>query len=157
MYPEPEACMVLLDICCQIDFFLVKLILFYFHFDFVPGIPLYQHIAQLAGQEEVQMPVPCLNVINGGSHAGNKLAMQEFMILPTGAESFTQAMKMGSEVRIMDIKSLLILSPVLRCITTSRPSSRTSTDWTPQLWGMRVASLPTSRTTRRLLTCWWRP
>merc|ERR1719195_959921 len=62
------------------------------------GIPLYQHIAQLAGQEEVQMPVPCLNVINGGSHAGNKLAMQEFMILPTGAESFTQAMKMGSEV-----------------------------------------------------------
>lgn len=54
------------------------------------------------------MPVPCLNVINGGSHAGNKLAMQEFMILPTGAESFTQAMKMGSEVRIMDIKSLLL-------------------------------------------------
>merc|ERR1711974_575320 len=37
------------------------------------------------------------NVINGRSHAGNKLAMQEFMILPTGASSFTEAMKMGSE------------------------------------------------------------
>jgi enolase len=40
----------------------------------------------------------CLNVINGGSHAGNRLAMQEFMILPTGATSFAEAMRMGSEV-----------------------------------------------------------
>jgi len=39
-----------------------------------------------------------MNVLNGGSHAGNKLAMQEFMILPTGAKSFTEALKMGSEV-----------------------------------------------------------
>jgi len=62
------------------------------------GVPLYRHIADLAGQEEVLMPVPCLNVINGGTHAGNKLAMQEFMILPIGASSFTEAMKMGSEV-----------------------------------------------------------
>ncbi|KAH9621507.1 hypothetical protein KSS87_013872 [Heliosperma pusillum] len=44
------------------------------------------------------LPVPAFNVINGGSHAGNKLAMQEFMILPTGATSFKEAMKMGSEV-----------------------------------------------------------
>merc|ERR1719241_34684 len=44
------------------------------------------------------MPVPAFNVINGGSHAGNKLAMQEFMILPVGATTFTEAMKMGSEV-----------------------------------------------------------
>jgi enolase len=44
------------------------------------------------------MPVPAFNIINGGSHAGNKLAMQEFMILPVGAASFTEAMKMGSEV-----------------------------------------------------------
>lgn len=43
------------------------------------------------------MPVPAFNVLNGGSHAGNKLAMQEFMILPVGASSFTEAMKMGSE------------------------------------------------------------
>merc|ERR1711881_160384 len=62
------------------------------------GVPLYRHIADLAGLNEVIMPVPALNIINGGSHAGNKLAMQEFMILPTGASSFTEAMKMGSEV-----------------------------------------------------------
>jgi len=43
------------------------------------------------------MPVPAFNVINGGSHAGNKLAMQEFMILPTGAKSFSEAMRMGVE------------------------------------------------------------
>jgi enolase len=44
------------------------------------------------------LPVPAFNVINGGSHAGNKLAMQEFMILPIGASSFREAMKIGSEV-----------------------------------------------------------
>ncbi|CAH0555936.1 unnamed protein product [Brassicogethes aeneus] len=61
------------------------------------GIPLYKHIADLAGNKEIVLPVPAFNVINGGSHAGNKLAMQEFMILPTGATSFTEAMRMGSE------------------------------------------------------------
>jgi len=60
--------------------------------------PLYQHIANLAGNKEIIMPVPAFNVINGGSHAGNKLAMQEFMILPTGASSFTEAMLIGTEV-----------------------------------------------------------
>jgi enolase len=43
------------------------------------------------------MPVPAFNVINGGSHAGNRLAMQEFMILPVGAANFSEAMQMGSE------------------------------------------------------------
>lgn len=62
------------------------------------GIPLYKHIADLAGNKDIILPVPAFNVINGGSHAGNKLAMQEFMILPTGASSFTEAMKIGSEV-----------------------------------------------------------
>ncbi len=61
------------------------------------GVPLYRHIADLAGIQEVIMPVPAFNIINGGSHAGNKLAMQEFMILPLGAANFTEAMKMGSE------------------------------------------------------------
>jgi len=61
------------------------------------GIPLYTHIAQLAGVSEVILPCPAFNVINGGSHAGNKLAMQEFMILPTGASSFSEAIRMGSE------------------------------------------------------------
>uniref|UniRef100_A0A8D8TA59 Enolase n=1 Tax=Cacopsylla melanoneura TaxID=428564 RepID=A0A8D8TA59_9HEMI len=62
------------------------------------GVPLYKHIADLAGNSKIILPVPAFNVINGGSHAGNKLAMQEFMILPTGASSFTEAMKIGSEV-----------------------------------------------------------
>ena len=48
------------------------------------GVPLYRHIADLAGNSDVILPVPAFNVINGGTHAGNKLAMQEFMILPTG-------------------------------------------------------------------------
>jgi enolase len=62
------------------------------------GMPLYKHIAELAGNPKVIMPVPAFNVINGGSHAGNKLAMQEFMILPTGAKTFSEAMRIGAEV-----------------------------------------------------------
>lgn len=62
------------------------------------GVPLYQHIADLAGNPKLALPVPAFNIINGGSHAGNSLAMQEFMILPVGASTFKEAMKMGSEV-----------------------------------------------------------
>lgn len=62
------------------------------------GVPLYKHLADLAGvKAPFVLPLPCFNVINGGSHAGNKLAFQEFMLLPTGASSFTEAMKMGTE------------------------------------------------------------
>uniref|UniRef100_A0A3Q2Y6X2 phosphopyruvate hydratase n=1 Tax=Hippocampus comes TaxID=109280 RepID=A0A3Q2Y6X2_HIPCM len=62
------------------------------------GVPLYRHIADLAGNPKVILPVPAFNVINGGSHAGNKLAMQEFMILPVGASTFRDAMRIGAEV-----------------------------------------------------------
>eukprot|EP00488_Nonionellina_sp_1-RS-2012_P002407 TRINITY_DN45_c0_g1_i9.p1 TRINITY_DN45_c0_g1~~TRINITY_DN45_c0_g1_i9.p1 ORF type:complete len:195 (-),score=42.21 TRINITY_DN45_c0_g1_i9:407-991(-) len=62
------------------------------------GIPLYQHIANLAGNKELVLPVPAFNIINGGSHAGNALAVQEFMLLPTGADTFREAMQIGSEV-----------------------------------------------------------
>jgi enolase len=64
------------------------------------GIPLYRHIANLSGNsgKRLVLPVPCLNVINGGGHAGNLLAMQEFMILPVGASNFSEAMRWGSEV-----------------------------------------------------------
>ncbi|KAH7886295.1 Enolase, C-terminal TIM barrel domain-containing protein [Phlebopus sp. FC_14] len=62
------------------------------------GVPVYQHLAELAGvKPPYVMPCPAFNVINGGSHAGNKLAFQEFMLLPTGASSFTEAMKIGTE------------------------------------------------------------
>ncbi|TMW68718.1 hypothetical protein Poli38472_006186 [Pythium oligandrum] len=61
-------------------------------------VPLWQHIADLAGNPTPCMPVPSFNIINGGSHAGNKLAMQEFMVLPVGATSFSEAMQIGCEV-----------------------------------------------------------
>lgn len=64
------------------------------------SLPLYKYIAQLAGEKPNRfiLPVPSFNIINGGAHAGNKLAFQEFMIMPTGAQTFKQAMQMGSEV-----------------------------------------------------------
>jgi enolase len=57
-------------------------------------------LAILAGKptNKFVMPVPSLNIINGGAHAGNSLEMQEFMILPTGAESFKESMRLGCEV-----------------------------------------------------------
>jgi len=61
------------------------------------GMPLYRYLADMAGNKQVVLPVPSFNVINGGSHAGNGLAMQEFMIMPVGASSFTEAMRMGAE------------------------------------------------------------
>ena len=61
-------------------------------------VPLYQHFADLAGNKDLVMPVPSFNVINGGSHAGNGLAFQEFMVLPTGASSFSEAMQIGCEI-----------------------------------------------------------
>jgi enolase len=62
------------------------------------GVPLYKHFADLAGVKKMVMPVPWMNVINGGSHAGNRLAMQEFMIGATGAKSFKEAVRMSVEV-----------------------------------------------------------
>jgi enolase len=61
-------------------------------------VPLYKHIANLADIKKFVMPVPSFNVINGGKHAGNKLAMQEFMILPVGAKDCREAVRIGSEV-----------------------------------------------------------
>jgi len=64
------------------------------------SVPLYQHLAELAGKptNKFIMPVPSLNIINGGAHAGNSLEMQEFMILPTGATSFKESLRLGIEV-----------------------------------------------------------
>jgi len=64
------------------------------------GVPLYQHYADLAGNTltPFTLPTPCFNVINGGSHAGNKLAFQEYFVIPTGAKDFKEAMVIGTEV-----------------------------------------------------------
>jgi len=63
------------------------------------------------------LPVPSFNVINGGEHAGNRLAMQEFMIMPVGAHSFAEAMPWAQ-----------------KCTRTSNPSSRSTMASTQLQW-----------------------
>ncbi|XP_032676010.1 enolase-like [Odontomachus brunneus] len=62
------------------------------------GLPVYRYVAELAENRQLYVPVPSFSVISGGKYAGNKLTCQEFAILPIGAESFADAMKMGTEV-----------------------------------------------------------
>lgn len=63
------------------------------------NIPLYQHIADLNGTPgQYMMPVPMMNIINGGEHADNNVDIQEFMIQPVGAKNFREALRMGAEV-----------------------------------------------------------
>ncbi len=59
------------------------------------GLPLYRY---LGGTGSVEMPVPMINVINGGAHANNNIDLQEFMIIPVGAHSFSEAVRYGAEV-----------------------------------------------------------
>ncbi|MDX1505575.1 MAG: phosphopyruvate hydratase [Spongiibacter sp.] len=63
------------------------------------GIPLYQRIAQINGTEgEYSMPVPMMNILNGGEHADNNVDIQEFMVQPVGAKTFTEALRVGAEI-----------------------------------------------------------
>lgn len=63
------------------------------------GMPLYEHIAELNGTAgKFSMPLPMMNIINGGEHADNNVDIQEFMIQPVGAKSIKEAVRMGSEV-----------------------------------------------------------
>jgi enolase len=57
--------------------------------------PLYQHIG---GEAAITLPVPMMNILNGGKHAENSTDLQEFMVMPTGAKSFNNAMQMGCEI-----------------------------------------------------------
>ena len=59
------------------------------------GLPLYVH---LGSESSSRLPCPMMNIINGGEHADNNVDVQEFMVLPSGAASFTEAMRMGSEI-----------------------------------------------------------
>ena len=61
----------------------------------VVGLPLYRYIG---GTNACVLPVPMMNIINGGRHADNRVDMQEFMIMPAGAASFSEALRMGTEV-----------------------------------------------------------
>ncbi|MBC8949762.1 phosphopyruvate hydratase [Xenorhabdus sp. TS4] len=63
------------------------------------GMPLYEHIAELNGTPgKFSMPLPMMNIINGGEHADNNVDIQEFMIQPVGASTLKEAVRMGSEV-----------------------------------------------------------
>ncbi|EIC2298267.1 phosphopyruvate hydratase [Vibrio cholerae] len=63
------------------------------------GMPLYEHIAELNGTPGVfSMPLPMMNIINGGEHADNNVDIQEFMIQPVGAKTLKEAVRMGAEV-----------------------------------------------------------
>jgi enolase len=62
-------------------------------------VPLYAHIADLNGTPgKYSMPVPMMNIINGGEHADNNVDIQEFMVQPVGAKSFAEALRMGAEI-----------------------------------------------------------
>src|SRR6267154_6296143 len=67
------------------------------------GLPLYRYFGGMGG---MQLPVPMMNVVNGGAHASNNLDIQEFMIVPVGAASFREALRCGAEV-FHALKSLL--------------------------------------------------
>ncbi len=72
------------------------------------GLPLYRYLGGAGG---MRMPVPMMNVVNGGAHANNNLDFQEFMIVPVGAQSFREALRCGAEIfaalkKIIDSKSM---------------------------------------------------
>ena len=72
------------------------------------GLPLYRYFG---GSGPMQMPVPMMNIINGGAHANNSLDIQEFMVMPVGASSFREAMRCGAEIfhalkKLLDKKGL---------------------------------------------------
>ncbi len=62
------------------------------------GVPLYRYIASNTGREGNLLPTPMMNILNGGQHADNHLDIQEFMVMPVGAKSFSQALQMGAEI-----------------------------------------------------------
>jgi enolase len=62
------------------------------------NLPLYRYLNGMAGAVPMQMPVPMMNIINGGVHADNNIDFQEFMILPVGAPTFSEALRAGTEV-----------------------------------------------------------
>ncbi len=67
------------------------------------GLPLYRYLGGVGAR---YLPLPMMNIVNGGSHAANNLDIQEFMIIPAGAKSFAEAVRMGAEV-FQNLKTLL--------------------------------------------------
>lgn len=61
-------------------------------------LPLYQYVADLSGTTELSLPLPMMNIINGGKHASGSTDIQEFMIMPVGAQSFSHCIQIGAEI-----------------------------------------------------------
>jgi enolase len=62
------------------------------------NVPLYEHVGELAGNKEFTLPMPMLNILNGGKHAEGSTDIQEFMIMPVGAATLADALRMASEI-----------------------------------------------------------
>ena len=62
------------------------------------GVPLYQHLAALYGGKTLSLPVPMMNILNGGAHADSSVDFQEFMVMPVGASTFADAVRAGAEI-----------------------------------------------------------
>jgi enolase len=62
------------------------------------GIPLYRHLGALYGVDRFTLPTPMMNILNGGAHADTSVDIQEFMVMPTGATSFEEALRTGAEI-----------------------------------------------------------
>ena len=62
------------------------------------GLPLYRYVAKLAGNDKLSLPLPMMNIINGGKHAANSTDIQEFMVMPVGARSFSHCLQVGAEI-----------------------------------------------------------
>ena len=60
--------------------------------------PLYRHVGELYGNDRFTLPVPMMNILNGGAHADSSVDFQEFMVMPLGAASFAEALRMGAEI-----------------------------------------------------------
>ena len=131
------------------------------------GLPLYRYFGGMGG---MQLPVPMMNVINGGAHANNNLDLQEFMIIPVGAPSFREAVRYGAEVfhalkKILHDKRHQHGRRRRRRLRAERGEPRSRDPADPRSDRARPATRPASRSpwawtappassTRTASTCW---
>ena len=100
----------------------------------VQNIPLYEHLAALYGSPgQFSMPVPMMNIINGGEHADNNIDIQEFMIQPVGASSFREGLRMGAEV-FHSLKKVLSERGLSTAVGDERVGSRLRWPPTKKHW-----------------------
>jgi enolase len=91
------------------------------------GMPLYRYIGGINAR---YLPIPMMNIINGGAHAANNLDIQEFMIMPVGANSITKAVRMGAEI-FHALKKILKKKGVSTAVGMKVVSHRI---WNPMRW-----------------------